>query len=112
MSDMEYKGYRASVSYDASAEIFHSEVLNTRTVLTFQGNSVDELKAAFRDTVDDYLAWCRERGKDPEKPYSGRFVLRMSPELHRRLATDAVEAGKSLNALIQERLEASEVKRE
>lgn len=104
MNGMEHKGYHATVEYDPDADIFHGEVVNTRAVLTFQGRSVDELKAAMQDTVDDYLAWCAERGKEPEKPYSGKFLVRVSPELHRRLSIEAARIGKSLNALVAERL--------
>lgn len=104
MNGMEYKGYHATVDYDPDAEIFHGEVVNTRTVLTFQGRSVDALKAALQDTVEDYLSWCAERGKEPEKPYSGKFLVRVAPEVHRRLSIEAAKIGKSLNALVAERL--------
>ena len=80
-------------------------MINTRAVLTFQGSSLDELKTAFADTIADYEDWCRERGKEPEKPYSGSFTLRMPPELHRRVAEAAVRAGKSLNRFIKDTLE-------
>ena len=104
MKGMSYKGYHATVEYDPDADIFHGEVTNARAVLTFQGRSVEELKKALADTVEDYLAWCAERGKEPEKPYSGRLLLRIPPELHRRLAIEAARAKKSLNALVTERL--------
>ena len=76
---MEYKGYLGKVEYDDEASLFHGEVINTRDVVTFQGKSVAELKKAFRDSVDDYLAFCAERGEEPDKPCSGQFVTRMSP---------------------------------
>jgi predicted HicB family RNase H-like nuclease len=79
-------------------------VINTRDVITFQGQSVAELKVAFRESVDDYLAFCKERGEAPEKPFSGQFVTRISPELHRQVHLAAVVAGKSLNAWVTERL--------
>jgi predicted HicB family RNase H-like nuclease len=100
---MEYKGYRAKVEFDEQADLFHGEVIDTRDVITFQGRSVDELKQAFKDSVDDYLDWCAERGKQPEKPFSGKLMLRMEPELHRSLSAAAARAGKSLNAWIAER---------
>ena len=71
MNTMSYKGYEALVSYDEDAELFHGEVINLRDVITFQGRSVDELKKALEDSVEDYLAFCAERGEAPEKPYSG-----------------------------------------
>jgi predicted HicB family RNase H-like nuclease len=102
---MTYKGYSGVVQYDDEAKIFHGEVINTRTVITFQGTTVDEIETAFRDSVDDYLDWCRERNKDPEKPFSGKFVLRLSPELHRRLNIRAKTDNMSLNSFIVQTLE-------
>lgn len=101
---MKYKGYEALVQFDDDANIFHGEVINTRDVITFQGNTVKQLKKAFEDSVEDYLEFCRARGEEPDKPFSGNFVLRIKPELHRKLYTQAKKAGKSLNALIEEQL--------
>ena len=102
---MEYKGYIAKIDYDEQAGIFHGEVLNTRDVITFQGASVRELKKTFRDSVEDYLAFCALRGEEPDKPYSGQFVTRIPPELHRRLNMAASISGKSLNAWVTEQLQ-------
>lgn len=104
---MEYQGYLGKVEFDDAAAIFHGEVVNTRDVITFQGESVSELTQAFRDSVDDYLAFCRERGEAPEKPFSGQFVTRISPELHRQVNLAATVSGKSLNAWITEQLQAA-----
>lgn len=101
---LEYKGYRGHVDFDEDAGLFHGEVADTRDVVTFQGTSVQELEQAFRDSVDDYLAFCAERGEEPDKPFSGRLMVRLPSELHRRLYVEAREAGKSLNQLIRERL--------
>jgi len=106
MNGMSYKGYHGSVEYDPDAELFHGDVVNARAVLTFQGRSVNELKQALADTVEDYLDWCRARGKEPEKPYSGRFLVRIPPDLHRRIALEAAREKKSLNRLVAEKLEA------
>lgn len=103
---MEYKGYIGRVELDDEAEVFHGEVINTRDVITFQGGSVAELKKAFHDSVDDYIEWCAERGETPEKPYSGRFVVRISPDLHRDLSIEASRQQISLNALVARKLEA------
>lgn len=102
---MEYHGYIAQIQYDDQAEIFHGEVINLRDVITFQGKSVSELRKAFRDSVKDYLAFCRERNEDPEKPFSGKFVLRVPADLHRGMAIAAATEGKSLNAWAKETLE-------
>jgi predicted HicB family RNase H-like nuclease len=76
---MEYKGYLSRIEFDDEANIFHGEVINIRDVITFQGKSVDELRKAFEDSVEDYLAFCAERGEEPNKPFSGRFTVRLSP---------------------------------
>jgi predicted HicB family RNase H-like nuclease len=101
---MKYKGYEGSIAYDDEAEIFHGEVINTKDVITFQGKSVKELKKSFKDSIDDYLAFCEERGEQPEKPFSGNLVIRIDPELHKKLAIQARKKKKSLNAFIEERL--------
>ena len=75
---MEYKGYIGKVEFDDEAGIFHGEVLGTRDVITFQGRSVDELKTALQESIDDYLAFCKQRGQEPDKPFSGQFVTRGS----------------------------------
>jgi predicted HicB family RNase H-like nuclease len=105
MTTMTHDGYVASVELDEEAGLFRGEVVNTRDVLTFQGRTIDELKTAFADTIADYLAWCRERGKEPERPNSGNFTLRLSPELHRPIAAAAARRGKSVNAFIAETLD-------
>jgi predicted HicB family RNase H-like nuclease len=101
---MEYKGYLGKVEFDDEAGVFHGEVSNTRDVITFQGKSVAELKQAFHDSVDDYLAFCAARGEEPDKPCSGQFVTRISPELHRKVNLAARQSGKSLNAWVSEQL--------
>ena len=101
---MEYKGYIATVRFDDEADLFHGEVIHIRDVVTFQGRNVKELRRAFRQSVDDYLAFCAERGEQPEKPFSGKFVVRISPELHREISIAARKEGKSLNAWAAERL--------
>lgn len=104
---MEYKGYMGKVEFDDEAGIFHGEVVNTRDVITFQGVSVAELKTAFHESVDDYLAFCAERGEQPDKPFSGQFVARIPPELHRKVNLAASVSGKSLNAWVSEQLQSA-----
>ena len=98
---MNYKGYIGKVEYDDENHIFSGCVINVRSVITFQGTSVDELEDEFRASVDDYLAWCAEDGISPEKPYSGRFNVRLSPELHQQAATGAKLMGVSLNRFVE-----------
>lgn len=95
-----YKNYMASVKFDDEAEIFHGEIINTRDVITFQGKTVAELKQAFIDSVEDYLAFCAERGESPDKPFSGKFNLRLDPELHKEACTTARVEGVSLNQFV------------
>ena len=102
---MEYKGYIGHVEFDDEANIFHGEVINLRDVVTFQGESVDELRTAFCESVDDYLAFCEQRGESPEKPYSGKFMIRIEPELHKAVSIRAKTAHKSLNAFVHDALE-------
>jgi predicted HicB family RNase H-like nuclease len=104
---MEYKGYVGRVEYDDEAGIFHGDVVNTRDVITFRGATVAELRKAFRDSIEDYLSFCAERGEEPEKPFSGQFVTRVSADLHRRISLAARRAGKSLNAWVAEQLESA-----
>lgn len=102
---MTYKGYQATAELDEEAGVFHGEVINMRDVVTFQGSSVKELKKAFRDSVDDYLEFCASRGEDPEKPFSGKFLVRVPPEVHRVIVTKARRQGQSLNAWVLEKLQ-------
>lgn len=104
---MEYKGYVGKVEFDDEAGIFHGEVLGTRDVITFQGQSVDELREAYRGSIDEYLAFCKERGEEPNKPFSGQFVTRIPPELHRQISLAASISGKSLNAWVVQQLQSA-----
>ena len=98
MNTFSYKGYTGTVDVDPKAGILFGRVLDLDAVLTFEGETVKEAEHAFHDTVDDYLDWCAERGKEPEKPFSGRLVLRMSPDVHRAAVIAAARERKSLNA--------------
>jgi len=101
---MKYKGYIGTIEFDDASDIIHGEVIGLKDVITFQGTTVDEVKQAFRDSVDDYLEWCKERGECPEKTYSGNIRLRMKPELHAHLAVEAARNGMSLNEYINQKL--------
>jgi predicted HicB family RNase H-like nuclease len=99
---MDYKGYIGKVEYDDEAGLFHGEVINLRDVITFAGETVQELRQAFQESVEDYLAFCAERGEEPEKPFSGTFTVRIPPELHRAIAVQARLSNKSLNSWLGE----------
>ena len=102
---MEYKGYFGIVEYDAQAKIFHGDIINTRDIITFQGTTVKEIEQAFEDSINDYIAWCKEEGVEPERPYSGKFNIRLSPELHRQVAVIARKKNMSLNSFVERALE-------
>lgn len=102
---LRHKGYVGHAEFDDDAGLFHGEVIDLKDIVTFQGKSVRELEKAFRDSVDDYLAFCAERGEEPDKPFTGRLMLRLPPALHRQAYVSAQREGKSLNQWIAERLE-------
>ena len=102
---MEYNGYHAVVTFDEEVGILHGEVFDTRDVITFQGKSVDELEQAFRASVGEYLKICEERGRVPDKPFSGRVALRMDPETHRAVAGASRTSAKSLNSWVLEAID-------
>ena len=97
---LNYKGYIGHVEFDDEAEMFAGEVINTKDVITFQSDSAHDLKKAFIDSIEDYLAFCAERNENPEKPFSGKFNLRIPPELHREAYIVAKQEGKSLNSWV------------
>ena len=101
---LKYKGYSGYVIYDDEARIFHGEVVGIKAVITFQGVSVDEIEQAFKDSIEDYLHWCKKREKEPEKTHSGKFNLRMPPDVYANVAAHASQEGISINAYILKRL--------
>ena len=98
---MTYKGYVAKIEYDEDNNIFTGMVINTRTVITFSGTSVKELEKELKNSVEDYLEWCRQDGIDPEKPYSGKFNVRLTPQMHQEAAVKAGQMGISLNRFVE-----------
>jgi predicted HicB family RNase H-like nuclease len=102
---MVYNGYSAIIEFDSECDLLRGEVLDINDTITFYAKSVDELKAAMKEAIDDYLEHCAEIGKTPEKPYSGKISLRMTTELHKRASNAATMRGKSINSLIIECIE-------
>jgi predicted HicB family RNase H-like nuclease len=100
---LEYKGYFGTVEADQGT--FVGRVAGLRDVITFEGSTFAEVEKAFRDSVDDYLDFCAKRGEQPDRPYSGKIPLRVSPEIHRRAALRAQAEGVSLNQWIARRIE-------
>ncbi|WP_158905123.1 type II toxin-antitoxin system HicB family antitoxin [Burkholderia sp. L27(2015)] len=97
MKPMNYKGYAARLEYSDEDQCFVGHLAGIHDVVGFHGDSVAVLRLAFIDAVDDYLASCEKLGRPPQKPHSGKFVLRLSEGMHARIAMQAEVAGKSLN---------------
>jgi predicted HicB family RNase H-like nuclease len=100
-----YKNYLGRAEYDSEARMFQGEIVGTRDVVTFAGQNLQDLGKAFQESVDDYLAFCASSGHAPERPFSGKFVTRVSPDIHKRLSDLAAAAGLSLNQFICNYLE-------
>jgi len=101
---LKHQGYSGYVVYDDEARIFHGEVVGLRAVITFQGTTVEEIEQSFKDSIDDYLDWCKKRGKTPEKSHSGKFNLRMPPDVYVQVALHAAQEGVSINSYIVKKL--------
>lgn len=105
MNTMTYKGYTARIDYDERDNIFAGRILGIRTIISFHGDTVDQLRAEFELAIKDYLADCKDQGIHPDKPASGKMLLRVPPEIHGRALVAAQAAGKSLNQWATEVLE-------
>lgn len=102
---IEYKGYIGVFAFDPDIDSFHGTVINTNDVITFYGASVEKLREEMGKSIEEYLKFCREQKRKPEKPCSGKLVLQTSPELHRRIALEAARRQVSINTYIQEILD-------
>jgi predicted HicB family RNase H-like nuclease len=107
MNTMAYKGYHARIEFDEEDEIFTGRIVGIIDVVGFHGQSVAELRNAFHEAVDDYIETCAKVGKDPQKPYSGKMMFRVDPEVHRRAAIAAQLSGKSLNQWAEDVLDSA-----
>lgn len=103
---MVYNGYHGSIEFSLEDEILFGRVLYIRDVVVYQGSALSELRRAFMEAVDSYLADCREEGLEPNKPFSGTFNVRIASDLHRRAAIEADRRGISLNKYLEEALRA------
>lgn len=97
MNSMKHKGYHAKVEYDPDDHIFVGHIIGIRDVVGFHGESVQELETAFAEAVDNYLAACEQLGQQPNKPHSGKLMLRVPVEVHAAVAAAAETSGKSIN---------------
>ena len=105
MNVMTYKNFVARVEYNEVDGCFIGHIAGIRDVIGFHGAAVVELRTAFEEAVDDYLTTCNKIGREPNKPYSGQFRLRLAPELHARAAMMAEAKGKSLNTWVSDVIE-------
>ena len=94
---MSYKGYNARIQYDAADEVFFGKLAGIEDGVAFHGDNVKDLKAAFIEAVDDYLETCAKVGKTPHKPFNGKVMFRIDPDIHRRASLTAELEGVSLN---------------
>ncbi|TGM85074.1 type II toxin-antitoxin system HicB family antitoxin [Leptospira bouyouniensis] len=102
---MEYKGYLGSVHFDSEDEIFYGKIEGIEDLISFEGKSVNEIKKAFIESVDDYLHLCIKVKKDPEKSFKGSFNVRIPTDLHRKAYRKSLIEGISLNQLVQKAIE-------
>ena len=102
---MTYKGYAARIEYDDDDGVFTGRIAGIRDGVGFHADSVEVLRQAFHEAVEDYLETCAKIGKEPQKTYSGRVMFRVSPETHRKATVAAELSGKSLNQWTEEVLE-------
>ena len=97
---LKYKGYYARIAFDPSADAFHGRVIGIQDVIDFYGRTPDELRAEFKNSVEEYLAWCAKEGTKPEKTWLGKLTIRVNEELRRRLAVVAAASDESVNTWI------------
>ena len=105
MNTLKYKGFIGSVNFSEEDSIFFGKIEGINGTVNFEGQSVQELTEAFHEAVNDYLAYCEEEGIQPHKSYSGLLNVRLTPEIHSRVAMLAQRAGISINAFIKQALE-------
>ena len=105
MNTMTYKGYLGSVAYSEKDNVFFGKIEGINGLVNFEGESVKELTEAFHEAVDDYLAYCKDEGIEPEKSYTGILNVRLKPAVHRQIAMLAKQAGMTINGYIKEALE-------
>ena len=103
MSDfLKYKGYQGSTEFSLEDDCLFGHLLGISDIISYEGNSVKEIKVAFKETVDDYIETCKKIGKSPQKPYSGKVMFRIDPQVHAKAALAAQLKGISLNQWAEE----------
>ena len=107
MNTMNYIGYTARIEFDERDNIFVGRVLGLRSIISFHGETVTDLRHEFEVAIEDFLNDCKEQGVKPEKPASGKLMLRVSPEIHGAALVAAQASGKSLNQWATEVLQSA-----
>ena len=107
MNTMNQKGYTARIEFDERDNIFVGRVLGLRSIISFHGETVSDLRHEFEVAIEDFLNDCKEQGVKPEKPASGKLMLRVSPEIHGAALVAAQASGKSLNQWATEVLQSA-----
>lgn len=98
---LKYKDYLSTLHFSAEDEVFHGKVIGINDLITFEGQSVKELKEAFKEAIEDYLETCRELKKEPEKMYKGNFNVRVPMQLHKKAAIIAAQKSMTLNEFMK-----------
>lgn len=98
---LEYKGYYTIISYSAADKVLHGKLEGINDLVNFESETAAEIEKEFHDAVDDYLDFCKDIGKEPDKTYKGSFNIRIDPRLHRLLAAEATKEGVSLNQVVE-----------
>jgi len=105
MNTLTYKDYVGTVNFSSEDEVFYGKLEHINDLITFESDNAHDLKRAFEESVDDYIAFCKEKGVAPEKPFKGSFNVRVKPSLHKLAYIKATKAGMSLNKFIETALE-------
>ncbi|TEC93849.1 type II toxin-antitoxin system HicB family antitoxin [Pseudomonas aeruginosa] len=99
---LEYKGFQGSVDFEAETDVMYGKILHINDLVTYEADSLKELRLAFEEAVDDYIDTCKMLGVEPEKPFSGSFNIRIGAQLHKDLAKFAARKDSSINEVIKE----------
>ncbi len=105
MNTISYRGYQADIVYEADDDLLVGHIMHINDIISFHGTALKEVKAAFKEAVDDYISFCKEAGKEPNKPYSGKVMFRIDPKTHAKAAQAAQVKGISLNQWAEEVME-------
>jgi len=104
---LQYKGYTGSVEFSEEDAVFHGKVTGIKSLISFEGDSVSSITDDFHSAIDEYLEFCAQNGKQPEKPFKGSFNVRIESDLHRRAAIAASTRGVSLNTFVEDAIRQS-----